>query len=137
MRRWVSSALLIAVPCFLALLAYDWVAVVVLGYRAYRLVPWHDLARGIIQDLGLTAVYAVVVTPRVVNVVVNFPSKARRVSLIMLGLGLAWYDVMCAWVTRLLDTPPDLVISVLLLFVIPIMLAPWYVRWLKTKVPGP
>ena len=136
MRRWVSVALLIAVPCFLALLAYDWVAVV-LGYRAYRLVPWHDLARGIIQDLGLTAVYAVVVTPRVVNVVVNFPSKARRVSLIMLGLGLAWYDVMCAWVTRLLDTPPDLVISLLLLFVIPIMLAPWYVRWLKTKVPGP
>ena len=137
MRRWVSSALLIAVPCFLALLAYDWVAVVVLGYRAYRLVPWHDLARGIIQDLGLTAVYAVVVTPRVVNVVVNFPSKARRVSLIMLGLGLAWYDVMCAWVTRLLDTPPDLAISLLLLFVIPIMLAPWYVRWLKTKVPEP
>ena len=44
---------------------------------------------------------------------------------------------MCAWVTRLLDTPPDLVISVLLLFVIPIMLAPWYVRWLKTKVPEP
>ncbi len=138
MRRWVSAALLIAVPCFLALLAYDWVAVVVvLGYRTYRLVPWHDLARGIIQDLGLTAVYAVVVTPRVVNVVVNFPSKARRVSLIMLGLGLAWYDVMCAWVTRLLDTPPDLAISLLLLFVIPIMLAPWYVRWLKTKVPEP
>jgi len=137
MRRWVSAALLIAVPCFLALLAYDWVAVLVLGYRTYRLVPWHDLARGIIQDLGLTAVYAVVVTPRVVNVVANFPDKARRLSLIMLGLGLAWYDVMCAWVTRLLDTPPDLVISVLLLFVIPIMLAPWYVRWLKTKVPGP
>ena len=130
--------MLIAVPCFLALLAYDWVAVVVvLGYRAYRLVPWHDLARGMIQDLGLTAVYAVVVTPRVVNVVVNFPEKARRVSLIMLGLGLAWYDVMCAWVTRLLDTPPDLAISLLVLFVIPITLAPWYVRWLKTKVPEP
>ncbi|MGH7227741.1 MAG: hypothetical protein ACREIH_00895 [Nitrospiraceae bacterium] len=137
MRRWVSAALLIAVPCFLALLAYDWVAVVVLGYRAYRLVPWHDLARGIIQDLGLTAGYAVVVTPRVVHLVAEFPDKARRLSLIMLGLGLAWYDVMCAWVTRLLDTPPDLAISLLVLFVIPIMLAPWYVRWLKTKVPEP
>ncbi|TLY16459.1 MAG: hypothetical protein E6K69_04110 [Nitrospirae bacterium] len=135
MRRWVSVALLIALPCFLALLAYDWVAVVVLGYRAYRLVPWHDLARGMLQDLGLTAVYAVTVTPRVAKVVADFPEKARHLCLIMLGLGLAWYDVMCAWVTRLLDQPPDLGIGTVVLFVIPIVLAPSYVRWLKTKVP--
>ena len=32
MPRWVSASLLIAIPCFLALLAYDWVAVVVLGH---------------------------------------------------------------------------------------------------------
>ena len=32
MPRWVSVSLLIAIPCFLALLAYDWVAVVVLGH---------------------------------------------------------------------------------------------------------
>lgn len=63
MPRWVSVSLLIAGPCFLALLAYDWVAVVMLGHRTYRLVPWHDFARGIVQDLGLTAVYAVTVTP--------------------------------------------------------------------------
>jgi hypothetical protein len=42
---------------------------------------------------------------------------------------------MCAWVTRLLDKPPDLGIGTVVLFVIPIVLAPWYVRWLKTKVP--
>jgi len=32
MPRWVSVSLLIAIPCCLALLAYDWVAVVVLGH---------------------------------------------------------------------------------------------------------
>lgn len=137
MPRWVSVSLLIAGPCFLALLAYDWVAVVMLGHRTYRLVPWHDFGRGIVQDLGLTAVYAVTVTPRVAGVVAGYPDKARRLCLIMLGLGLAWYDVICAWLTRLLNTPPDLGISLVVLFVIPITLAPWYVRWLKTKVPEP
>ena len=93
--------LFIAGPCFLALLVYDWMAVVVFGREATRLVPWHDLARGALQDLGLTAVYALTVTPRVVPVVVGDPEKSRRLTLIMLGLGLAWYAVICAWATRI------------------------------------
>ena len=131
MRHRSVIALLIAVPCFLALLAYDWVAVVIVGHRVYRLVPWHDFARGLVQDLGLTAVYALTVTPRVSGVVAAYPEKTRRICLIMLGLGLAWYEVVCAWVTRVLDAPPDLIMSVMILFVIPLLLAPWYVRWLK------
>jgi hypothetical protein len=54
----------------------------------------------------------------------------------MLGLGLAWYAVICAWVTRVLDAPPDLGVSLVVLFVIPMILAPRYVQWLWTKVPG-
>jgi hypothetical protein len=133
MSRRLTMVLFIAGPCFLALLVYDWMAVVVFGCEAPRLVPWHDLARGALQDLGLTAVYALTVTPRVVPVVVGDPEKSRRLTLIMLGLGLAWYAVICAWATRLLDTP-DLGLSLVILFVIPIIVAPAYVRWLRTKV---
>ncbi len=136
MVRWLTVALFIAGPCFLALLAYDWIAVVVLGQGAYRLVPWHDMARGIFQDLGLTVAYTVTITPRVVNVVANYSQKASRVCLIMLGLGLAWYAVICAWATRVLDAPLDLGVSLVVLFVIPMILAPRYVQWLRTKVPG-
>jgi hypothetical protein len=136
MRRWLTIAALIAAPCFFALLAYDWVAVVALGHGHYRLVPWHDLARGAMQDAGLTAVYAVTVTPRVAKVVADYPESSRRLSLIMLGLGLAWYAVMCAWVSRAMDAPSDLGVSIVLLFVVPIVIAPWYVQWVKTKIPG-
>lgn len=132
--RWISIALLIGVPCFLALVAYDWVAVVVLGRGPYRLIPWHDLARGMVQDLGLTLVYAVTVTPRVVHVIADYSEKARRVCLIMLGLGLAWYEVICAWVSRQIGGA-DLAVSLVMLFVVPFILAPSYVRWLRTKVP--
>ncbi|MGH7229750.1 MAG: hypothetical protein ACREJU_00090 [Nitrospiraceae bacterium] len=135
MRRWLSHSLLISIPCLLALVVYDWVAVVAIGQGVYRLVPWHDFARGILQDLGLTAAYAVTITPRVVNVVANYSKRAIRACLIMLGLGLAWYAVMCAWITRALSAPPDLGTSLVVLFVIPMILAPWYVRWLKTKIP--
>ncbi len=107
MRRWSVDALLIAVPCCFALLVYDWLAVVVFGHQLSRLVPWHDFARGMMQDLGLTAAYTLTVTPRVSGIVAAYPDRARRSCLIMLGLGLAWYEVTCAWVTRVLDAPPD------------------------------
>ena len=135
MLRWLSVAGFISLPCLVALVAYDWVTVVAIGRGIYRLVPWHDFAQDILQDLGLTAAYAVTVTPRVVNVVANYSKKASRACLIMLGLGLAWYAMICAWMTRALNVPPDLWISLVVLFVIPVMLAPWYVQWLKTKVP--
>ena len=135
-RRWGTVALLIAGPCLLALLAYDWVAVVVLGHQVYRLVPWRDFAQGIVEDVGLTAVYAVTVTPRVIGIVADYSEKARRACLIMLGLGLAWYEVMCAWVTRLFNAVPDVILGLIVLFVVPALFAPSYVRWIKTKVPA-
>jgi hypothetical protein len=136
MPSWLSSAWLIALPCFLALLAYDWIAVVVLGRGFPRPVPWTDLAQNFTQDLALTVIYTVVVTPRILKVVKLYSTKARRACLVMLGLALAWYAVLCAWMTRLLRTPPDVVIGGVLLFVVPMILAPAYVRWLKTKLPG-
>jgi hypothetical protein len=135
MSRRLSTALLIAIPCLLALLAYDVIAVYLLRQGEYRLVPAHDLARGMLQDVGLVSIYAVAMTARVAKVVDGYEERSRRLCLIMLGLGIAWYDVVCAWVTRLLPTPPDFWMSGVVLFVIPIILAPWYVRWLKTKVP--
>jgi len=134
-RRWLSIAGIIAGSCFLALLSYDWIAVVAAGHGRHGLVPWQEFASGAAEDLALTAVYATTVTPRVGAVVSFYSTMARRVCLIMLGLGLAWYEVMCAWVTRQLDKPPDLWLSLVLLFGVPILVAPWYVRWLKTKVP--
>ncbi len=123
--------MLIAVPCFFALLVYDWLAVVVFDHQISRLVPWHDFARGLMQDLGLTAAYTLTVTPRVSGIVAAYPDRVQRSCLIMLGLGLAWYEAICAWVTRVLDAPPDVAMSLIVLFVIPVLLVPWYVRWRK------
>lgn len=136
MPRWLSTALLVALPCLFALVAYDAVAVVLLRRGEDPLVPAHDLARGVLEDVGLALVYAVTIPPRVLGVVSGFVPSARRQCLVMLGLGLAWYDVLCAWLTRFLVEPPGFVVSLVVLFVIPAMLAPWYLRWLKTMVPG-
>ncbi|MER3424453.1 MAG: hypothetical protein C4293_15775 [Nitrospiraceae bacterium] len=133
--HWVSAALLIAIPCLLALLAYDAIAVFVFKRGPYQLVPIYELVRGMIQDVGLTVVYAATVTPRVMGIVTGYPERTRRLCLMMLGLGIAWYEVICAWATRLSKTPPDAWVSIVVLFVVPIILAPWYVRWLRSKVP--
>ncbi len=135
MPAWLSAALWIAVPCLLALIAYDFVAIYLLATAQPSLVPLHEFARGILQDLGLALVYAVTVTPRVINRVAADAPRARRLTLLMLGLGLAWYDVLCAFATRSLAEPPGILVSLVVLFLIPVMLAPPYVRWLKTKVP--
>ncbi|HJU04825.1 MAG TPA: hypothetical protein VJ692_06690 [Nitrospiraceae bacterium] len=135
MRRWLSDALLISLPCVLALLLYDWAAMVVLRHGPPRLVPWHELAEGLMQDIGLATTYAVTITPRVTEVVAGEGDRIRHACLIMLGLGLAWYAVVCAWLTRLLDAPLDLGMSLVVLFVIPMIVSPSYVRWLRTKVP--
>lgn len=134
MPRWLSIGLLIAGSCFLALAAYDWVAVYLLGRGLYRLVPSHDFARGLLQDLGLSAAYGVTVTPRVVGVVAGYAPKVRRLCLVMLGLGIAWYDVVCAFATRELPGPPGVEVALVVLFLVPMLVAPWYVRWLKAKV---
>ena len=136
MRRWLSIALLISVPCLLALVAYDAVAIFLLGRGVDRLVPMHDWARGVLQDLGLAVVYAVTVTPRVIKLVAGYPDLTRRLCLIMLGLGIAWYDVLCAAATRVLADPPGLALSIVVLFVVPVVLAPGYVRWLRSKLPA-
>ncbi|WP_447977567.1 hypothetical protein [Candidatus Nitrospira bockiana] len=132
-RLWL--ALLIAGPCLVALLAYDWIAVISAARGPARLIAWEDLASGALEDLGLAAVYGMTVTPRVAATVSGYSEKARRICLVMLGLGLAWYDVICAWATRWLSSPPDLAATVVVLFVVPIIGAPWYVRWVRTKVP--
>lgn len=133
MPRWLSVALLIAVPCLLALVAYDSVAVLLFKRGEYPLFPAHDLARGAVQDMGLAILYAILVTPRVVTVVSGYPASTRRLCLIMLGLGLAWYEVLCAALSRRLSEPPGLVISLVVLVLIPVLLAPRYVEWLRTK----
>ncbi len=135
MPAWLSAALWITVPCLLALVAYDFVATYLLTTVQPFPVPLHEFARGILQDLGLAFAYAVTVTPRVVSKVAADAPRARRLTLLMLGLGLAWYDVLCAFATRSLAEPPGILVSLVVLFLIPVMLAPPYVRWLKTKVP--
>lgn len=135
-KDWGSAALLIAIPCLLALLAYDAIAVFVFKRGVYALAPIYDLVRGMIEDVGLAVVYAATLTPRVVRIVAGYPEKARKLCLMMLGLGIAWYEVVCAWVSRLSDTPPDAWVSLVVLFVVPFVLAPWYVRWLRSKVPN-
>jgi hypothetical protein len=134
MPSWLSAAWQIALPCFLALLAYDGIAMV-LGREFLRPPLWPELAQNVAQDLALTVIYAAVVTPRILKVVELYSTKARRACLVMLGLALAWYAVVCAWMTRLSRTPPDVVIGGALLFAVPMILAPAYVRWLKTKAP--
>lgn len=135
MAGWLAVASMVCIPCLLALSAYDAVAIFLFRRGEYQLVPFHDLARAVAQDLGLVLVYAVAVTPRVITVVAVYPSRTRRRCLIMLGLGIAWYDVLCASVTRVLAAPPGFVVSLVVLFVIPIILAPWYVQWVKTWLP--
>lgn len=134
--RWLSIGLLIAGSCFAALVAYDWVAVYLLGRGPHRLVPTHDFVRGLVEDLGLAAAYGLVVTPRVAGVVADDPPRVRRISLVMLGLGIAWYDVICAFGTRELPAPPGFEVGLVVLFVVPVLLAPWYVRWVRSKIPA-
>ena len=54
----------------------------------------------------------------------------------MLGLDLAWYKVLCAALSRKLAEPPGLVMSLIVLVLIPVLLAPRYVEWLRTKAPS-
>lgn len=133
-RRWLSTAFLITLPCLFALAAYDWIAVVWFGRTKDHLPRSSVLAQDFLQDVSLIAVYAVTITPRVSRVVAEYRPDTRRLCLIMLGLGLAWYEVMCATITRLLPEPPGFWVSLVMLFVIPIVVAPWYVRWLRGKV---
>lgn len=133
MPRWLSIAILIAVPCFVALAVYDSIAILVLK-RGESVVRAHDLMRGLVLDVDLVLVYAITITPRVIKTVADYPARTRQLCLVMLGLGLAWYDVICAAATRILAVPPDFAIALVVLFVIPIILAPWYVRWLRTKI---
>lgn len=133
-RRWLSSAFLIAAPCFLALTTYDWIAVFLIDREIDHLSRSSVLGQDFLQDASLIAVYAILITPRVSHVVAEYRSDIRRVCLIMVGLGLAWYEVVCASLTRLLPKPPGFWVTVVILFVIPMVLAPWYVRWLRQKM---
>jgi hypothetical protein len=135
MPRWLSVALLVAIPCLLALVAYDSVAILLFKRGEYPLFPAHDLARWALQDMSLAILYAITVSPRVATVVATYPAKTCRHCLIMLVLGLAWYEVLCAAQGRRLGEPPGLVMSLVVLVLIPVMLAPWYVEWLRTKAP--
>lgn len=136
MPRWLAVALLVAVPCLIALVAYDSVAILLFKRGECPLVPAHDLARGALQDIGLAILYAITVSPRVATIVADYPKNIRRLCLIMLGLGLAWYDVLCAALSRKLAEPPGLAVSLVVLVLIPVMLAPRYVEWLRTKAPS-
>jgi len=77
MSRWLSVALLVAVPCLLALAAYDSVAILLFKRGEYPLFPAHDLARGALQDIGLAMLCAITVTPRVAPVVADYPNNTR------------------------------------------------------------
>src|SRR5919109_2724314 len=101
MPRSVTVAVLISAHCFLALAAYDAVAVFLLRQGPYLLVPAHDFARGLLQDLGLTLIYAMTITPRVLPLVPSALTHPTSYALVMLGLGVAWYDVLCAFATRM------------------------------------
>jgi hypothetical protein len=133
MPRSVMVAVLISGPCLLALAAYDAVAVFLLRQGQYLLVPVHDFARGFLQDLGLALVYGITITPRILPLLAHQPSRPTHYALIMLGLGIAWYDVVSAFATRLFSEPPDMATALVVLFVIPIVVAPWYFRWLQIK----
>ncbi len=131
---WVTTGLLIAVPCLLALATYDALAILLFRRGAHPLVPGHDLARALLQDLGLTVLYALTITPRVVHLAARYSKRARRLSLIMLGLGVAWSEVVCAAASRVLGEPPGLILSLVILVVIPVLLAPWYLQWVEARV---
>lgn len=128
------TALLIGVPCLLALLAYDAIAILLFERGTHALVPAHDLSQGLLQDVALTVVYMLLITPRVAGLVRSFPTLARRACLVMLGLGLAWYEVLCAAASRSLSEPPGLLIAGIVLILVPMLVAPWYVEWLKRKI---
>ena len=133
MTQRLTVALLISIPCLLALVVYDSVAVFLLQRGDYRPVPAHDFAQGALQDLGLVLVYAIMITPRVLPILANQPTRTAHHALVMLGLGIAWYDVLCAFMSRMLPEPPDVAVGLVALFVIPVLLAPWYLRWLQSK----
>ena len=133
-KHGLSTALLIGVPCLLALIAYDAIAILGLTRAPHALIPAHDLPQGLLQDVGLTVLYMLVITPRVAGMVRSFPPLARRASLIMLGLGLAWYEVLCAAASRWMAEPPGLLIAGIVLVAVPMLVAPWYVEWLKGKI---
>jgi len=116
--------------------AYDSVAILLFKRGEYPLFPAHDLARGALQDMGLAILYAITVSPRVAAAVSDYPASTRRLCLIMLGLGLAWYEVLCAALSRRLAEPPGLAVSLVVLVLIPVMLAPRYVEWLRSRVPS-
>lgn len=134
LRQGLSTALLIGLPCLLALTAYDSVAILLFDRGTDALTPAHDLSRSLLQDMGLTVLYMSVISPRVVALVRVFPTMARRASLVMLGLGLAWYEVLCAAASRSLSEPPGLLIAGIVLLLVPMLVAPWYVRWLKSRI---
>ncbi|MGH7254335.1 MAG: hypothetical protein ACREI3_01030 [Nitrospirales bacterium] len=136
MPTWLSTALRLAWFCFLALVAYDTVARLLLGQVPVSPIPAQTLACDVMLDLGLAVTYSVLVTPRILPVIAPYPARPRRLCLLMLGLGLAWWVVICAFATRELMGPPGILLSLVLLFVIPVVMAPWYVRWLRTKTPG-
>lgn len=126
--------MLILCSSLVALIAYDTVSFVIMDRGDARLGPAHDLAIGAIEDAGLALVYAMTITPRVTHVITTSAPGTRRACLIMLGLGLAWYEVVCASATRLVTGPPGLVLSLVVLFGIPMILAPWYAGWLKHRM---
>ena len=51
MAGWLSVALLVCIPCVLALFAYDALAILLFRRGEYRLVPVHDLARAVAQAI--------------------------------------------------------------------------------------
>lgn len=134
MKHGLSTALYIGLPCLVALIAYDSIAILVLKRGTHSLVSAHDLSRSLLQDVGLTLVYMLVVTPRVAGLVRSFSPLARRACLVMLGLGLAWYEVLCAAASRSLAEPPGLLIATIVLVLVPMLVSPWYVRWLKRRI---
>jgi len=134
MRRWLADALLILCSSLVGLIAYDTVSIVIMARGDHRLEPVHELAIAATEDTGLALVYAMTITPRVTHVITTSALGTRRACLIMLGLGLAWYEVVCASVTRLVTGPPGLVLSLVMLFGIPMILAPWYAAWLMRQM---
>ncbi len=132
--RWLRAGMWIAATCFLALAAYDAVAVLLL-HRGSDVVPAHEWLQGVTEDAGLAVAYGLLLPVRVLPIVTDYSTAARRACLIMLGLGLAWYEVLCAFATRQLEGPPDLLTSGIVLFAVPFLAAPWYVRWIKSRVP--
>jgi len=120
---------LVAVPCCLALSAYDSVASLLFKRSEYPLFPAHNLVRGVLQNIDLAILHAIMVTPRVAPDVGTYPTKTRRHCLIMLGLGLALYEVLWAALSGRLAEPMGLVMGLVVLVLIPMMPMPRDVEW--------